>query len=491
MTPVDVLSRTVFTIDGEAVDWAAVIEAAKAWGEWDALEQAVSPDTADRRSTRRPCAGPWRSAPPRCGTTAACSRPTRPRQWFARWGVTVADWLSHLRRQVVGEVAPDPESAVWIEAITSGTLERSAWRLARSLTAHRALGGAGWPTVEALDQAMSDFAAREAASPDRRAAVIAEHAVAWTLFDLQHVQLADEATARELCERPIEEVAAKAGVAVVDTRTTLEDLPDQLRAHLQGAAAGDVVGPVPVDGAWRIIVVDARTLPTDDDPQIADRARKRLAAEALHREMARRVHWLEHVPPRSTEPVPDDASAEEEFSRPARRIRHFPTVWAVDEADCGAACLAMACRYYGRRVDLAHVRTVAGTGVDGTSLHGLVVGAEQLGLAARARKASQELDALPLPAVCHWEGNHWVVLYDVDERHVRVADPASGLRRIARPEFEAKWSGYCALVARTPALDDLPEARPAWRWLGPFARPHRRTLLIAVGLASWPPRCRC
>ncbi len=219
------------------------------------------------------------------------------------------------------------------------------------------------------------------------------------------------------------------------------------------------IAHVPLDFAEELAPAEARAAPAPPE-QIAP-------VEPLPEE------------PDSGEPLEDDL-----FQRPERAIRRFPHLWQIDEADCGAACLAMACRYYGRRVDLAHVRTVAGTGVDGTSLHGLVVGAEQLGLAARARKASKStLDALPLPAVCHWEGNHWVVLYDVDERHVRVADPASGLRRIARPEFEAKWSGYCALVARTPALDDLPEPRPAWRWLGPFARPHRRTLLIAVGLA--------
>jgi ABC-type bacteriocin/lantibiotic exporter with double-glycine peptidase domain len=42
--------------------------------------------------------------------------------------------------------------------------------------------------------------------------------------------------------------------------------------------------------------------------------------------------------------------------------------------------------------------------------------------AARAVKASATgLAQLPLPAIVHWDGNHWVVLYDVsDTRTQRV-----------------------------------------------------------------------
>ena len=91
---------------------------------------------------------------------------------------------------------------------------------------------------------------------------------------------------------------------------------------------------------------------------------------------------------------------------------------------------------------------------------GIARGAERVGLASRAVKASKtHLDELPLPAVVHWEGNHWVVLYAVEDGHVRVADPARGRVRVAREEFDEKWSGYAALLAYTPALEDAPLAR--------------------------------
>ena len=172
------------------------------------------------------------------------------------------------------------------------------------------------------------------------------------------------------------------------------------------------------------------------------------------------------------------------FAKSAKRIRRFRHLWQVDEADCGAACLAMVCRHFGRAISLARVRTVVRTGVDGSSLRGITTGAEELGIASRAVKASKgNLDAMPLPAVAHWEGNHWVVVTDVTPKYVRVADPALGMRRLRREEFLAGWSGYAALFEPTPAFETVPLGGASYGWLWKLFAPHRRTLIIAGFLA--------
>ena len=141
--------------------------------------------------------------------------------------------------------------------------------------------------------------------------------------------------------------------------------------------------------------------------------------------------------------------------------------------DCGASSLAIICRYYGKAISLARIRQLVHTGLDGTSLKAICEGANELGLAARAVKASPAgLGQLPLPAIVHWDGNHWVVLYDVDDGHVRISDPAVGKRRMTRAEFEEKWSGYAALFDYTDRFAANPEARPGIAWLFPFFRPY-------------------
>jgi HlyB family type I secretion system ABC transporter len=232
-----------------------------------------------------------------------------------------------------------------------------------------------------------------------------------------------------------------------------------------------------------------------DDPGFRGRIERQLEQHDYHRLSRVPLDFAEEilpaeasvhekVSPQQAEPLAVDAPEFAPDGRPARRIRRFPHRYQLDEMDCGAASLAMVCRHFGRAVSIAAIREAVHTSTDGTSLAGITRGAQELGLEARSVRASKSrLDELPLPAVVHWEGNHWLVLYAVHDGHVRVADPAVGLRRIPRAEFLEKWSGYASLLAPTERLAEAPEARTSLRWLLPFVRPHLRKIVAAVLLA--------
>src|SRR5215831_10104388 len=192
----------------------------------------------------------------------------------------------------------------------------------------------------------------------------------------------------------------------------------------------------------------------------------------------------EQLPPEredKEEPFADERGL---FRKKARRTRKIDFIMQIDEMDCGAASLAMICRHFGRKVSLARIRQLCHTATDGTSLKALVRSATELGLAARAMKISfRNLPMMPLPAIAHWEGNHWIVLYDVAEKFVRVADPALGLRKLPRREFEAKWTGYAALFDYTPTFEQAPETKPTLAWIVPFLARYKVILLQVFGLA--------
>ena len=172
------------------------------------------------------------------------------------------------------------------------------------------------------------------------------------------------------------------------------------------------------------------------------------------------------------------------FQKRGKPIRKFEHLQQIDEMDCGAASLGMICRHFGRKVSLARIRQLCHTATDGTSLKALVRAATELGLAARALKVSvRNLPMMPLPAIVHWEGDHWIVLYDVDPEFVRVADPAMGLRKLPRKEFEAKWTGYAALFDYTTAFEQAPESQPAIAWILPFLARFKVILAQVFGLA--------
>jgi HlyB family type I secretion system ABC transporter len=177
---------------------------------------------------------------------------------------------------------------------------------------------------------------------------------------------------------------------------------------------------------------------------------------------------------------------EEEPGQPRPRPgKRFPHVFQIDEMDCGAACLAMICRYYGRAVPVSYIREIAHTTTRGTTLNGITRAAEDLGLHARSIRASKtRLDELPVPAIVHWEGDHWIVLYRVERDHVRVADPESGLRRYKREEFLERWTGYASVVSYGEGLEQQPAQKLSLGWIKPFLRPYLKLLAIATLLAA-------
>ena len=184
------------------------------------------------------------------------------------------------------------------------------------------------------------------------------------------------------------------------------------------------------------------------------------------------------------------AADEAPFAEDGRFVKRTGRVWRmrfvrqIDEMDCGAACLAMIASHFGHRVSLARIRQLVNTGLDGSSLRSLCSAAEELGLAARSVKASlNNVDRMPLPAICHWDGDHWLVLYHLKSRHALVADPAIGFRRLPREEFERRWTRYAALFDYTPALEHAPRATRGLAWLWPLVRPHRTHIVKALMLA--------
>jgi ATP-binding cassette subfamily B protein len=227
---------------------------------------------------------------------------------------------------------------------------------------------------------------------------------------------------------------------------------------------------VPLDFAQEELPAEASTANKVDLGKPAEAAEAAEAAPKLDKE----------------HPFADDTGL---FRKRKQRIRTIPLVQQIDEADCGAASLAMVCRHFGRKVSLARIRQLCHTARDGTSLKALTQAANELGLASRALKVSlRNLPQMPLPAIVHWQGNHWIVLIEVTPKFVRVADPATGtVRRFARGEFEQKWSGYAALFDYTIAFEKAPEGRSTAAWMTPFFARHRAALwqtLFLAGVAS-------
>ncbi|KOP23935.1 ABC transporter ATP-binding protein [Hapalosiphon sp. MRB220] len=127
----------------------------------------------------------------------------------------------------------------------------------------------------------------------------------------------------------------------------------------------------------------------------------------------------------------------------------YQLVQQHSEEDCGAACLASIAKYYGRIFTISRIRETVGTRSSGTTLLGLKQGAEALGFNARAVKAPLDAiaqKALPLPAIIHWKGYHWVVFYGERGNKYVVADPSVGIQFLDKKWFLEAWAGGTMLL---------------------------------------------
>lgn len=165
----------------------------------------------------------------------------------------------------------------------------------------------------------------------------------------------------------------------------------------------------------------------------------------------------------------------------------YPIVQQHSEEDCGAACLATVSLHYGRRFSITRIREAVGTGQLGTTLLGLRRGAETLGFNARNVKAAPELidhlDQAPLPAIIHWKGYHWVVLYGKKGKKYIIADPAVGVRYITRKELNKAWANRVMLLLTPDEIRFYQQPEEKLEGIGRFLKrvlPYRQLLIEVI-----------
>ena len=118
----------------------------------------------------------------------------------------------------------------------------------------------------------------------------------------------------------------------------------------------------------------------------------------------------------------------------------------VTSTECGAACLAMVLRYYGKAVSVQDVRETSGVDRDGTSARAILAAARTYGLRARgASLDAAKLSALPAGSILHWKFSHFVVFERLRRGVVDIVDPAFGRRSVSMEEFGGAFTGVVLL----------------------------------------------
>lgn len=133
------------------------------------------------------------------------------------------------------------------------------------------------------------------------------------------------------------------------------------------------------------------------------------------------------------------------MARSGKWARRVPQIMQMESLECGAACLAMVCAYWGKWLPLEQVRADCGVSRDGSNALNIIKAARRYGLTARGIKCAP--DALrreaSFPCVVHWNAEHFVVVRGFKRGHAYINDPAQGELRLTFGEFDRAYSGVC------------------------------------------------
>jgi ATP-binding cassette subfamily B protein len=158
-------------------------------------------------------------------------------------------------------------------------------------------------------------------------------------------------------------------------------------------------------------------------------------------------------------------------------IKNFPYIEQAEEADCGAACLAMICKHYDIPMTLGKLRDMANVTTEGATMESLARVGEALGFATKGvRSTYSTLLGFELPFIAHWEGYHYIVVYGISKSNIWVADPAADFRKMTVSEFEQGWTGNALVFTPTAEMTQIAVQQSPWlRFIG-YLKPFKKVL---------------
>jgi ATP-binding cassette, subfamily B, bacterial len=141
----------------------------------------------------------------------------------------------------------------------------------------------------------------------------------------------------------------------------------------------------------------------------------------------------------------------------------FPFIKQPDAMDCGPACLKMVAGFYKKNFSLDTIRKRCYITREGVSFLGLSEAADSMGFRTIGVRIPFELlsENVPLPCIVHWRQKHFIVIYKIKNEKIWAADPAVGLVKYTREEFQRNWAstvtegkpaGLVLIIEPTPAL---------------------------------------
>lgn len=175
-----------------------------------------------------------------------------------------------------------------------------------------------------------------------------------------------------------------------------------------------------------------------------------------------------------------------------RGSRRTPFVPQGEASECALACLVMVSAYHGFKSDLVSLRRRYGMSLKGANLKQVMQVAEDMGFNARPLRGEiEDLPHLALPAILHWNLNHFVVLTRISSgirgTRYHVSDPARGVLELSVAEVSRQWTGVALDLLKSESFRPRIERQQLgitqlWSSMAGFWQTIRNVVLLSLML---------
>ena len=167
-----------------------------------------------------------------------------------------------------------------------------------------------------------------------------------------------------------------------------------------------------------------------------------------------------------------------------------PYIPQGEASECALACLAMVAGFHGYKTDLITLRQRYGMSLKGATLKQVMQVAEDIGFNARPLRGEiEDLPHLGMPAILHWNLNHFVVLTAITGgirgRRYHIHDPARGALVLSEADVSRSWTGVALDLLRSESFKPKIEQRQLnitqlWSKMTGFWGTIRQVVLLSL-----------
>jgi len=119
---------------------------------------------------------------------------------------------------------------------------------------------------------------------------------------------------------------------------------------------------------------------------------------------------------------------------------NFPVFLQEANNDCGASCLYIISLHYKLKMQYSEIKREFNFTKAGATLQDLIVVAEKIGFTTLPININLVLlKQVPLPAIIHWNNNHFVVLYKISDNKYYISNPIYGHVSFSEDKFLLSW----------------------------------------------------